>query len=98
MAKKALVNKAKPQNQSFAVARLHPACSKCGRPAPRVYRKFGLCRICLREMAHAGEAARRARRAAGKRSTGLKHHDDDGPDRRLLDASAQRPTRRITTR
>jgi small subunit ribosomal protein S14 len=29
-------------------------CSKCGRPHS-VYRKFGLCRVCLREMAHAGE-------------------------------------------
>src|SRR3546814_6817490 len=29
-------------------------CQKCGRPHS-VYRKFGLCRICLREMAHAGE-------------------------------------------
>ena len=29
-------------------------CRKCGRP--RAYlRKFGLCRICLREMAHRGE-------------------------------------------
>ena len=29
-------------------------CRRCGR-ARSVYRKFGLCRICLREMAHAGE-------------------------------------------
>ena len=29
-------------------------CQQCGRPHS-VYRKFGLCRICLREMAHAGE-------------------------------------------
>lgn len=52
MAKKALVNKAagKPR---FAV-RAYTRCSKCGRPRA-VYRKFGLCRICLREMAHAGE-------------------------------------------
>jgi len=29
-------------------------CKRCGRP--RAYlRKFGLCRICLREMAHAGQ-------------------------------------------
>ena len=31
-----------------------PRCSRCGRPHS-VYRKFGLCRICLREMAHRGE-------------------------------------------
>ena len=29
-------------------------CQRCGRPKA-VYRKFGLCRICLREMAHRGE-------------------------------------------
>ncbi len=29
-------------------------CRRCGR-ARSYYRKFGLCRICLREMAHAGE-------------------------------------------
>ena len=29
-------------------------CQRCGRPQA-VFRKFGLCRICLREMAHAGE-------------------------------------------
>ena len=33
-------------------------CQRCGRPRA-VYRKFGLCRICVREMAHAGRAARR---------------------------------------
>jgi small subunit ribosomal protein S14 len=52
MAKKALVNKA-ARKPRFAV-RAYTRCSKCGRPRA-VYRKFGLCRICLREMAHAGE-------------------------------------------
>ena len=34
--------------------RAYNRCRKCGRP--RAYlRKFGLCRICLRELAHAGE-------------------------------------------
>ena len=28
-------------------------CHACGRPRA-VFRKFGLCRICLRESAHAG--------------------------------------------
>ncbi len=28
-------------------------CRRCGR-ARSYYRKFGLCRICLREMAHEG--------------------------------------------
>ena len=34
--------------------RAYTRCNRCGRPRA-VYRKFGLCRICLREMAHAGE-------------------------------------------
>ena len=29
-------------------------CHRCGRPRV-VYKKFGLCRICLREMAHTGQ-------------------------------------------
>ena len=29
-------------------------CQRCGRPRS-VYRKFGLCRICLREMALGGQ-------------------------------------------
>jgi small subunit ribosomal protein S14 len=29
-------------------------CRRCGR-ARSVYRDFGLCRICIRQMAHAGE-------------------------------------------
>ena len=29
-------------------------CQRCGRPKA-VFRKFGQCRICLREMAHKGE-------------------------------------------
>ena len=28
-------------------------CSRCGRPRA-YYRKFGVCRICLRELAHQG--------------------------------------------
>ena len=52
MAKKSLIAKQK-RTPKFAV-RAYTRCSKCGRPRA-VYRKFGLCRICLREMAHAGE-------------------------------------------
>ncbi|MDO5747772.1 MAG: type Z 30S ribosomal protein S14 [Actinomycetaceae bacterium] len=52
MAKTALKNKAarKPKFQVRAYTR----CNRCGRPHS-VYRKFGLCRICLREMALRGE-------------------------------------------
>ena len=52
MAKKALVHKA-AKKPKFAV-RGYTRCQRCGRPHA-VFRKFGLCRICLREMAHAGE-------------------------------------------
>jgi ribosomal protein S14 len=51
MAKKALVNKQR-RTQRFKV-RNYSRCSRCGRPRA-VFRKFGLCRICLRELAHQG--------------------------------------------
>jgi small subunit ribosomal protein S14 len=52
MAKKALVVKQKriPKYRVRAYSR----CERCGRPKA-VFRKFGLCRICLRDMAHKGE-------------------------------------------
>ena len=34
--------------------RAYTRCRRCGRPRA-VFRQFGLCRICLRELAHAGE-------------------------------------------
>jgi small subunit ribosomal protein S14 len=52
MAKKALINKA-ARKPKFAV-RGYTRCQRCGRPHAD-FRKFGLCRICLREMAHNGE-------------------------------------------
>jgi len=52
MAKKALVNKQQAKSK-FAV-REYTRCGRCGR-ARAVYRKFMLCRICFRELAHAGE-------------------------------------------
>lgn len=52
MAKKALVNKAK-RKQKFKV-REYTRCVRCGRPRA-VFRQFGLCRLCFREMAHNGE-------------------------------------------
>jgi small subunit ribosomal protein S14 len=52
MAKTALKNKAAAKPK-FKV-RGYTRCQRCGRPRS-VYRVFGLCRICLREMAHAGE-------------------------------------------
>ncbi|MCY4516935.1 type Z 30S ribosomal protein S14 [Candidatus Poriferisodalis sp.] len=52
MAKKALVNK-QQRTPKFKV-RAYTRCRVCGRPRS-VYRKFGLCRVCLRKMVHAGE-------------------------------------------
>ena len=34
-------------------SRAYNRCQKCGRPRA-YYRKFGLCRLCLREAAHKG--------------------------------------------
>ena len=51
MAKTALVNKANRKPKFRSVGTPLP---ECGRPHS-VYRKFGLCRICVREMAHRGE-------------------------------------------
>ncbi|MFV0259137.1 MAG: type Z 30S ribosomal protein S14 [Acidimicrobiales bacterium] len=52
MAKKALINKQR-RTPKFKV-RAYTRCQRCGRPRA-VYRRFNLCRICFREMAHAGE-------------------------------------------
>jgi small subunit ribosomal protein S14 len=51
VAKKALVVK-QQRPQKFRV-RNYTRCSRCGRPRA-VFKKFGLCRICLRELAHQG--------------------------------------------
>lgn len=52
MAKKAMIAKQK-RVQKFEV-RTYNRCKICGRP--RAYmRKFGICRVCFREMAHRGE-------------------------------------------
>lgn len=52
MAKTSLIQKAnrKPKFSSRTIRR----CQICGRPRA-VYRKFGICRICLRDLAHQGE-------------------------------------------
>src|SRR4026207_1337808 len=51
MAKKSMIAKA-AREQRYKV-REYTRCNRCGRPRA-VYRKFGLCRICLRELAHEG--------------------------------------------
>jgi small subunit ribosomal protein S14 len=51
MAKKSMIAKAArtPRYKTRANSR----CNRCGRPRA-VFKKFGLCRICLRELAHQG--------------------------------------------
>ena len=52
MARKALVEKAKKPKKFLT--REYTRCERCGRPHA-VYRKFKLCRICLRELAYKGQ-------------------------------------------
>ena len=52
MAKKSLI--AKSSRAPKFSTRAYRRCNFCGRPRA-VYRKFGICRICLRERAHVGE-------------------------------------------
>lgn len=51
MAKKSLL--AKQQRKPKFSTRAYTRCQCCGRPRA-VYKKFMLCRICFREMAHKG--------------------------------------------
>jgi small subunit ribosomal protein S14 len=51
VAKKSLV--VKQQRTPKYKVRGYTRCNRCGRPRS-VFRKFGLCRICLRELAHQG--------------------------------------------
>ncbi len=52
MAKKSII--AKSQRAPKFGVRKYNRCPRCGRPRA-FYRKFRLCRICLRELAHKGE-------------------------------------------
>jgi small subunit ribosomal protein S14 len=52
MAKKALI--LKQQRKPKFKVRGYTRCARCGRPRA-VYRRFNLCRICFRVMAHNGE-------------------------------------------
>jgi small subunit ribosomal protein S14 len=45
-----IVKQQRPQRYG---TRRYSRCSRCGRPRA-VYKKFGLCRICLRDLAHQG--------------------------------------------
>ena len=52
MARKAMIEKWKkePKYQTRAYTR----CRLCGRPHAYI-RKYGICRVCFRELAHKGE-------------------------------------------
>ena len=52
MAKRSLIEKQR-KTPKFAV-RSYNRCKRCGRPRAFI-RKFGLCRVCFREMALNGE-------------------------------------------
>lgn len=51
MAKTAL--KVKAARKAKFKVREYTRCQRCGRPHS-VYRKFGLCRVCFRQLAHEG--------------------------------------------
>ena len=52
MAKRCLIVKSR-REPKFSI-RKYNRCLRCGRPRA-VYRKFGLCRLCFRELALKGE-------------------------------------------
>jgi small subunit ribosomal protein S14 len=52
MAKKALMNKSRAKPKYMV--RRYSRCARCGRPRA-VFKRFGLCRLCFRQMAHNGE-------------------------------------------
>jgi small subunit ribosomal protein S14 len=52
MAKTALIKK--QQGKPKFRVRAYTRCGRCGR-ARAVFKRFMLCRICFRELAHAGE-------------------------------------------
>jgi len=44
----------KAKKGQYLTVRLHNRCSLCGRPRG-FYRFFGVCRLCLRKLAHEGK-------------------------------------------
>ncbi len=52
MAKKSMIVKSQ-KNQKFKV-REYSRCQRCGRPHS-VLKKYGICRICFRELAYQGQ-------------------------------------------
>ena len=52
MAKKSMI--VKNQRTPKFSTRAYTRCNRCGRPHG-VLRKYGICRICFRELAHKGQ-------------------------------------------
>ena len=52
MAKKSMIVKSQ-KNQKYKV-REYSRCQRCGRPHS-VLKKYGICRICFRELAYKGQ-------------------------------------------
>jgi small subunit ribosomal protein S14 len=52
VAKKSMIEKSK-EVAKFST-RVHYRCKLCGRPHGYL-RKFGICRVCFRELAHKGQ-------------------------------------------
>ena len=52
MAKKSMI--AKQQKEHKDATREYNRCKLCGRPHGYI-RKYGICRVCFRELAHKGE-------------------------------------------
>ena len=52
MAKKAMINK-QQRTPKFST-RAYTRCKICGRPHSYL-RKYGICRVCFRELAHEGK-------------------------------------------
>jgi len=52
VAKKALIEK--QQKEPRFKVRKYNRCKQCGRPRA-YYKLFGLCRICMRQLAHEGK-------------------------------------------
>ena len=56
------------RKQKFST-REYTRCQRCGRPHS-VYRKFGLCRVCFRELALKGQLVRHYQRFKHQFGTG----------------------------
>ena len=89
MAKTALVNKAN-RKPKFKV-RGYTRCQRCGRPHA-VYRKFGLCRICFREMAHRGELPGITKSSPGRHTPARQSFRNVDPTRYADRSAALAPT------